>query len=71
MKYAIRVEETKGKTFIVESDSLEEAINKVERGVINLDEEPGEGEIGVFASPFAMENGIATPEQIEYCEVFK
>ena len=68
MKYAIRVEETKGKTFIVDADSLDEAIDKVECGVFDLDEEPSEQE--VFASPFAMENGIATPEQIEDCEVF-
>lgn len=69
MKYAIRVEETKGKTFIVEADDLDEAIDKVSCGIFDLDDEPSEQEI--FASPFAMANGIATPEQIEYCEVFE
>ena len=69
MKYAIRAEETKGKTFIVEADNLDGDIDKVECGVFDLDEEPSEQE--VFASPFAMENGIATPEQIEDCEVFE
>ena len=68
MKYAIRVEETKGKTFIVEADNLEEAIDKVECGVFDLENEPSEQK--VFASPFALENGIATPEQLEDCEEF-
>lgn len=41
MRFAIRVEEVLGRTFIVNADDLEEAIEKVERcvelGDINLD----------------------------------
>lgn len=69
MKYAIRVEETKGKTFIVEADNLDEAIDKVSCRVIDLDDEMSEQEI--FASPFAQIDGIATDEQIEDCEVLE
>ncbi len=68
MKYAIRVEETKGKTFIVEADSLDEAIDKVSCSVIDLDNEESEQEI--FASPFAKVGGIATSDQLEDCEYF-
>lgn len=35
MKYAIRVEETIGKTIIVEADDLEEAIERVEEACNN------------------------------------
>lgn len=66
MKFAVRVEETKGKTFIVEANDLDEAIDKVSCSVIDLDEENSEQEI--FASPFAKVGGIATEEQIEDCE---
>ena len=69
MKYAIRVEETKGKTFIVEEDNLDEAIDKVSCSVIDIDDESSEQEI--FASPFAQIGGIATDEQIEDCEVLE
>lgn len=70
MKYAIRVEETKGKTFIVEADSLDEAIDKLECAEdIDLYDEDCERE--VFPSPYAMEDGIATEEQLEDCEYYE
>lgn len=69
MKYAIRVEETRGKTYIVEAESLDEAIDKMECGVFDLDNELSEQEI--FPSPFAMSGGIATEQQLEDCEYFE
>ena len=70
MKYAIRIEDTRSKTIIVDADSLDQAINKVECDAftIDLDDEPIERK--VFPSPFSMEGGIATPEQIQDCELF-
>ena len=67
MKFAIRVEETKGKTFIVEADSLDEAIDKMECAEdIDLSDEESEREVS--CSPYAYVGGFATPEQIENCE---
>ena len=69
MKYAIRVEETKGKTFIVEADSLDEAIDKVDSDdFIDLYDE--EVERNTFPSPYAMPGGIATEEQLANCTYF-
>ena len=68
MIFAIRVEETKGKTFLVEADNLDAAIDKVEcNHNINLENEESEKE--VFASPYASAGGIATNEELEDCEV--
>ena len=70
MKYAIRVEETRGKTFIVEADSLENAIAKVDSAIyIDLDNEDTDRD--VYASPYATDGGIATSYQLENCEVFE
>ena len=70
MKYAIRVEETRGKTFIVEADSLENAIDKVDSAIcIDLDNEDTDRE--VYASPYATDGGIATEYQLENCEFFE
>ena len=65
-KFAIRVEETRGKTFIVKADNLDEAIDKVKHSNIVLDDVSGEQD--VFASPFAKVTGEATGEQLEDCE---
>ena len=69
MKYAIRVEETKGKTYIVEADNLDDAINKIGSSVIDLEDEISYQEI--FVSPFANKDGTATKEQLEDCEIFE
>ena len=66
MKYAIRVKETKQKTFIVEADSLDEAIYKLDGNYwLDIDEE---SDREVSASPLAKYGGIATEEQLKYCE---
>ena len=72
MKYAIRVEEVKGKTLIVEANSLDEAIDKVEcsDSDFNLDDECPDY-FNVVVSPDAMEDGTATPKQLEWCEEFR
>lgn len=66
MKFAIRVEETRGKTFLVEASNLDEALDKMCCSVIDLDEEYCEQNI--FVSPFANQDGTATEEQLKDCE---
>lgn len=63
MKYAIRVEETRGKTYIVEADNLDAAIDKVRYSIIDLEDEDSYQEI--FATSF---DGTPTKEQLELCE---
>ena len=68
MIFAIRVEDTKGKTFLVEADDLDTAIDKVVCNH-NIDLENEESEREIFSSPYASEGGIATNEELEDCEV--
>ena len=70
MKFAIRVEETKEKTYIVEADSLDEAIDIMEWARdIDLSDEISGREVSY--SPYAYVGGFATPEQIENCEHYE
>ena len=69
MKYAIRVEETKGKTFIVEANNVIEAIEIMENADVDLEDE--ETEKKVIVSPYAKdERGEATEDQVDLCEEY-
>lgn len=71
MEFAITVEETKSKTFIVEADSLDEALDTIEYNINMIELNGAECERKASPSYYAYVGGFATPEQIATCEHYE
>ena len=67
MIYAIRVEQVLADDFLVEANSLDEAIKKVQDFDAEVGISPDEiVEVNTIPAPNSKENGEATEEQIKY-----
>lgn len=70
--YGIRVRETLARTVAVKANSLEEAMNVVEKAYDNeeivLDYRDYHGDCYIETSPYANENGIITEEHANWYE---
>ena len=71
MEFAITVEETKSRTFIVEADNLDEAIDTVKCNINIIDLSGGDCKRKASPSYYAYIGGFATPEQIATCEYYE